>query len=210
VARLADVSAVDGRQNYNRIVCLDLNLGAFYYYTVTTGLSTVGIPFINGIISVSNPLTSSTDPNQFFYLVTDLTAGTTYDMTFARERRADLNDWTRAGSTTAFETYFVTGYKLHGEAFRKWQSNYILVYSNFEEDNSCFMQGIWDYADSEDSNRWTTAQQVCFTEEHTAVQVRRLKIRGWGLALQFRFESDGTNPFHILGWSVFESANSGP
>lgn len=197
--------------NHNAVLCLDLNLGAFYPYEVQTGINST-YPYINGIIGVSNQLLSSATDDRFFYVTTKLVGGTSYNLTFSRESDTNFQDWDVASTNnpSTYETYLITGYKLRGGAAKKFQSNYMWVFTDFIEGNSCYVQGIWDYATNDDTQRFTIEQECCLSEFSTRYQIRRLKIRGSGLALQYKFFSNGRNPFKLIGWSTFETSNEGP
>ncbi len=69
------------------------------------------------------------------------------------------------------------------------------------------MQSIWDYGNNTNSNRWGTPQQAMVPNSNFDYTNRRLKIRGNGRAVQFKFVSESNKPFDILGWSTFETIN---
>ena len=131
-----------------------------------------------------------------------------------------------------FTSYFETGYMIRGEGHKDFQSNYVTVYSKVDEqdvvnnypanvevvdsdtvtvrsdtDASCWMYGKWDWAKRSASNMYNTVQQVYNATDrpHRAVQKRKLKVRGSGAALNLRFESEDGKPFHIIGWSTYDT-----
>lgn len=195
-------STVDERYSYNRFLNLNLNFGAFY----PSSVDMTNNPSINGIVAPVNTLSSSVDKNLFYFVASQVSSGTNYNFGFARETDEDYYDWT----DTDYSSYLVTGPMLHSEGFRKFQSNYIYVYTQYLSGNSCQIQGIWNYANSGDSGYYTQKQEVCKTTSNLDTQVKRLTIRGSGLSLQLKFVSIDNNPFHLLGWSTYESRNAGP
>jgi hypothetical protein len=40
------------------------------------------------------------------------------------------------------------------------------------------------------------------------IKYNRLKVRGEGLALQYKVYSEEGQPFSIVGWSVYETGNA--
>jgi hypothetical protein len=136
--------------------------------------------------------------------------GSTANQTFAEVKSATLLDWSDEGTETDYDSYFVTGYKLDGETQRFFQPNYVFVFLETEDNASCYVQGVYDYTTSSAEGKWSSRQQI-YNENLTnrGVNFRRLKVRGKGRALQLRFESESQKPFTIIGWSIWETSNSG-
>jgi hypothetical protein len=223
--------------SYDRILCLNTISGAFYTWTVdATETHLKGIGCISGggstfseelvfdqdnevvtvlddesepvDVTVNSTLESTAIQATFKYTVC---VDTTYEQTtFAEEYDLNYIDWFDGDAPHLFESYFVSGYRLRGEAQRKFQSNYCTVFSDNTNPSAYFFQGIWDYSTSGNTGRWGSRQKIDFTASDYAYQKRRLKIRGHGIALQYRIESVANRPFDIIGWSVFESVNGGP
>lgn len=132
--------------------------------------------------------------------------------TFAEMRSPTYVDWDNHPDAEPVEylSEFITGYKIHTNTQRFFQANYIFVFLEERlQDSSCFMQAVWDYAESGDTGKWSSKQQLYNPDLlNRGVNFRRLKIRGKGRALQLRFTSDGQQPFTIIGWSIFETANN--
>jgi hypothetical protein len=214
VYRQSEPLGVDNRYNYDSVLCLDLNNGAFYVYNIETAIVDNALyPYLTGILAIQNSLTTEATEDQFYYLATmqEGVEGVDYNLTFARESDTSHRDWvSEPGVSSSYDTYFITGYKVHSQANRQFQANYMWVFSEYQENNSCFVQGIWDYANSGDSGRYTQRQECCGGRDYTDVQVKRLKMRGSGLVLQYKFMSNERDPFHIIGWSTFESSNERP
>jgi hypothetical protein len=130
----------------------------------------------------------------------------TTSMTFAESYRTSYLDWetTTAGSVD-FISYLVSGHRLHGEAMRKYQTNYVNFFSDADATNTQFkVRGQWDFSTSGSSGRDSTVQIVSGLFK---AKPKRLKIRGHGKSMQFRIESISGQPFSVIGWAAFETAN---
>jgi hypothetical protein len=106
---------------------------------------------------------------------------------------------------TPYESYFVSGYKIRGDAIRKFQTNYMAFYTDLSvyPNGSCYVSALWDYAD-----RYSNNQQIYPARAgQQTVGSTRKQIRGTGVAVQLRFESDDDNPFHVIGWSELSTGN---
>jgi len=132
--------------------------------------------------------------------------GETSNLTFAESYQTTYKDW---ASTTAgvvdYTSYLVTGYRIHGEAMRKYQTNYVNFFSDSDATNTQFkVRGQWDFSTSGSSGRDSTVQVVSGLFK---ARPKRLKIRGHGKSMQFRVESITGQPFSLIGWAAFETAN---
>ena len=108
-----------------------------------------------------------------------------------------------------YSSYCDAGYSIRGELQRFQQPNYVFVYMGEETNASAFLQSKFDFANSSTSSKWSSTQQLynsAITGRGT--RTRRLKVRGKGRAMQFRFTSESGKPFTILGWSVKDSVNA--
>lgn len=117
-------------------------------------------------------------------------------------------DW----GTEEYDHYFVTGYRIRGDILKKFQNNYLSVVA---EDlglgiGSCYAQGVWDYAMDNDSGRYSNPQQVYRYRLLRSYQRSKLKIRGNGFSLQFKFFGEAGKPFSIVGWAGFETGDTVP
>lgn len=151
------------------------------------------------------------------YLVSFLDGANT-EVTFGECYRDTYLDWESLDEGLEFISYLVTGYAVRGQAFRKFQSNYINILSETSSDSSFRIRGQWNYSIVPDSGKWTAEQVFDIVEEQTqtfsltagdgfSYKPKRIKIRGHGQACQFRIVNNGTKPFFIVGWSVFETGN---
>lgn len=161
-----------------------------------------------------------TDPADDQYLKTDTTGCIQFfkitnsepffgvGLTFAEEFDESYKDWKSVTNGTDYVSFFISGYKIHGQGDKKFESNYVTV--NYEPtlSGSAFLQGVWDYANDPATGRWGVKQQVHKDNDtrydHKAT---RLKVRGHGRALSFRVTSQSGHPFRLNGWTVFITGN---
>jgi hypothetical protein len=146
----------------------------------------------------------------FKYLVSYLNAGSYY-FTFADESDATYVDWlTYDGVGVAYDSSFTTGYKIHGNAIDKFQPTFISIYSKTDEPVEYYFQSIWNYANAGNTGRWSSLQYVSHSDLNYDYSIRRLKVRGNGLVLQFRIKSLPGKAFKIAGWATQETGNAQP
>lgn len=198
-------STVDDRFEYDRVLTLNTTTGAFYPWSVTSATKTV-----NGIVSIPC-YTNSALQTDFKYFVTKNTSGTTYDSVFAQTKSTAYLDWEEDSEDLNYSSYFISGYRVHAEGNKEYQANYVTFVCGDDTGSSAFVQGVWDFSSDTLSKKWTTAQQIYnSTPTYRSYRIRKVKIRGWGKALQFRIYSAQGLPFTIVGWSAFETANPLP
>jgi hypothetical protein len=195
------------RYSFDKILNFNVLNKSFYPYSVTTNPATSHLQSINGINYVEAADRSDANPSQFMYFSSFTTAGT-WQYAFAAEYDEGYVDW-RAAENVDYDSYFVTGYKLHGDAQRRFQIPYIYMYSNNETDTAYYIQSLWDYATSGNSGRWSTNQYTVNSKPNFGLIVRRHRLRGQGLVLQIKVSSVEGEPFDIAGWSAFETQNMG-
>lgn len=193
---------VTSRYEFDKILIYNVANKAFYPYSVS-GMPNPTINCINYLPGTSN--ITSPEPT-FKYICSRQT--TDFSFTVAEEYDTSYLDWNSVFGTD-YNSYFVTGYKLHGQGQRRFQLGYIYVYSNAEVPTAYKIQGIWDYANDPNSGKYTNMQLVTNALTRFGKIFRRHKIRGRGLVLQFKLSSTTGMPFHINGWSVQEQQNTG-
>lgn len=149
---------------------------------------------------------------EYKYTCSYAIAGPSYNFTFGSEVPERRKDWFSYDSVGVnYSSYFITGYKVHADASKYFQSNYVWVFLEQEDTSSCLMRGIWDWTTSASTHRWSSQQQIYKTSlANSTFNHKRLKVRGKGKSLQLRFDSVDDLPFTIVGWSIFETANAGP
>lgn len=192
---------ISDRYNFNKILNFNTQNKSFYPYTVDSPIATISEVFYLTVPGDVN----SPDPT-FKYMV--LWNG--QFLIFGQE--IDNTNWKDFfqfdGAGTDYTSYFVTGYKLHGQGVTKWQPVYVQMFSVADEATSYKIQGIWDYANSPNSGRYSTIQLVTNALSRFGIKYRRHKIRGTGLALQLKVASVSGLPFKIIGWSSQETKNA--
>lgn len=113
-------------------------------------------------------------------------------------------DW----GTIAYSPFFITGYRVRGELLKAFQADYLTVITEDVENGSCYVQGVWDYTNDNRSGKFTNPQQVYRSRTYRTYQQSRLRMRGTGNSLQFKFFGEAGKPFAIIGWATFETGNA--
>ena len=213
-------------ENFTNILILDAITGAFYVYTLPDqGPSIVGIVAVRSVreeltddFVTTNVnelvLTQSNDTvitrivesievsNKIFKFVT--ADGT--NLTFSEIRSGLYLDW----GLYSYPAEFITGYRVRGELMRKSQSNYLTVITEDLDGSSCFVQALWDYSSDQTSHRESSPQQVYRNRTSRDYQRSRVKIRGNGHSVQYRFYGMSGAPFTIVGWASYDSVSGAP
>lgn len=199
-------TSITDRYQFNRILNLNTSNKAFYPYSIGSPTQ-IYVHDINYIVSAES--TTAPDPT-FKYLISGYSSGA-YHFTFAEER--DDTNWvdfkSSDGTGVNYVSNFLTGYKLHGKALTKWQPQYIYVFSDNTVPTAYKIQGVWDYATSGNSGKYSTVHSAITTKTNFGITYRRHRIRGHGIALQIGITSVDGFPFEIIGWSIYETINSG-
>lgn len=196
----SDTSLADADvYSYDRALVMSTRTSAFYPWTfnLPTSQSLRGLFYIQDTNRTADPVIKyifATSSNAYYAEL---------------KNETPFVDWEDLAYEAEYDSYFITGYKIHGDGQRFGQMNYITVYSDTLENSSCYVQGLFEFTNSGSSGRWSTPQQIynpniTYQDNNT----RRLKIRGKGHALQLKFQSDGVYPFSIIGWVIAESQNS--
>jgi len=227
---------LNGNYEYDRVLNYNFRTQAFYPWTIgqngavkvhsiiSSELITTPV-IVNNVIdnSANNVVdlstnqvisfsTSGSDDQQFDkYLVSYPDSGS-YAITFAERTDDTFKDWFKFDNFGInYISYLITGFKLRGQAIRKFQNNWIAVFSRLLDPVSYKFQGIWDYAiTGSGTGRWSANQTVTHTDTNYSNASRRLKVRGHGKTLQFRISSVDDEPFDIIGWSSMQSINGAP
>jgi hypothetical protein len=217
---------------YDRILNFNVQTGAFYPWAfetadvkinglfateLDTGAVTENQVVSNGGVdtvqdgSGNNVVTfTSAQPTitaDFRYIVSIDDGAGSYDFTFGQDKDTGYVDWA-TDDETAFSSYFVTGYKVRGDAIKKTQPTWTRLYS--QSGTSYVLSGVWDYSTLTTTNRWSSPQTITHpAADYSFVSTRR-KIRGHGIALQLRVDSVATEPFWLIGWSMLDTGNQMP
>lgn len=228
-------STADINQNYEFDSILNLNTqtGAFYVWSLEDSTLKVNginlIESVTGPVSVNNVVDGSgnnvvdASGNQvvtysvsagvitpvFKYIISK-PSGVSYSFSFADVRDPTFSDWVLHDGGHSYESSFVTGFAVHGQAQRFFQNNYVYIFSDALEETSYAIQGIWDFANEGNTGYWSSKQRSTLPASAFNYDYRKYKIRGKGLALQLRVTSTATKPFSIIGWSRHEMINQLP
>lgn len=188
---------------YDGVLVLDVVTKAFYPFTISnTPVS------LSGIVAIKD-----TDNRHVFkFITTGNLQSVANGMTFSELKATDtFTDWMIETGGSDFSSEFITGYRVRGELLKLFQNNYLTVITDTEPNSSGYVQGVWEYTNSPDSGRFTNPQQIyrprLFYADYQRV---RVKIRGQGYSLQFKFYSEGRRPMSIVGWAGFETSNAQP
>ncbi len=226
------------RYEYDRVLNLNLRTGAFYPWSITDSDVKVhaivvsdiaaGAIAANNVANGAGDLVIDADGNQVImfessgvelspfdkYFVSYRSGGTTNRFTFADKTNASYKDWFTYDTVGEyFDSYFVSGYRLAGGGSRKFQNNWVTIYSRLSDyilPVEYYFQAMWDFANTGDSGRWSSRQLVSHSDDEYDSAAKRLKVRGHGLAMQFRVTSVDGEPFDIIGWSAIQSSNQIP
>jgi len=194
-------SGVTTRYQFDKILNFNTYNKACIPYTIPAAHVTV-----NGINDISGPSVDATKPT-FKYLSTNLGPP---GLTWSDEHDDGYVDFRSDDGGTNYTSYFITGYKLRGQAIKKFQPQYIQMYSRTNGAASSYkIQGIWNYSNSRSSGKWSSIQLVTNALTRFDTIFRRHKIRGSGYALQFKIMSVDGMPFDIQGWAVVDTVNTG-
>lgn len=232
--RSSDPTDIEESYTYDRLLNFNILSKAFYPWTI--GVSATS-PTVHGLIAVKgilaetqetlvvdnlavqvvdtngeeviiNALTDVSASVSFRYLSMTNFDATNWDMTWSQTKNGEYLDWIIEDEELDYDSYFLTGYKVHGDAIRFFENNYLTITMSTESNASCFFQGVWDYANSPSGARFTNPQQVYINRTLRDVQQTRKKVRGRGRSLQFKFYSETGLPFTIHGWSAWETQNA--
>lgn len=199
-----ETNAVD-RYYYNKILVYNTFNKSFYTHSIE------GTPNLHSINYVPSFNIPNSPEGQFKYWTSLPVQGdsTRLGFTFSDFHDENYVDWhSYSTEDIDYESYFITGYGLHGKAIRKFQVNYIYTYSDSDEPNAYKIQGIWDYARDRNSGKWTSVQLITNALTRFSKMFRRHRIRGRGISLQLKISSVSRMPFSINGWAVSESQNA--
>jgi hypothetical protein len=192
----------EDKYKYTNVLCFNNLSNAFYPWTISDNDDTS----IRGIINFKSPINSFNSVIKFV-TTEDIDSSSSY-LTFSEELDTTYQDWSHSPSGASdYDSYFITAYMISTETQRFFQPNYVFVFQEAQDNSSCLLQAVFDYTNSNLSNKWSTKQQVYISTPYRDVNFRKLKVRGKGRALQLRFESTSGDPFNIIGWSLLQSGN---
>lgn len=233
--RSESTSTLEKIYEYDRVLNFNIRTNAFYPWTISP--SDVKVHAVLSSELVTRPIdvdlvaendlvdlivdssgnqvityTASGSADQQFdkYLVSYVD-GSSYKFTFANRTDSTYKDWeTYDAFGIMYNSYFKSGQRLDGQALAKGQANWVNIYSRIETPVKYNFQALWDFANTGDTGRWSSSQQITHTDTNYTNASRRLKVRGHGKAMQFKVSSVLDEPFDIIGWASFRTVNAAP
>ena len=152
------------------------------------------------------------------YLAFYTTGGTT-KMTWAETALFStaagyFKDWYKYDTVGIdYTSYFISGYKLQTQGQRRFQANYLYLFTDTHTQTDLLSQfdltPIWDWSNSGNTGRWGNTQRITFSNTGYDYQRKKIKIRGNGFTVQFKYSSVSGQPMWISGWSIFETQQGG-
>ena len=196
--RSTDESGIANRYQFDRALNINTYKAPFYPYSFTVNDSV--IPYVTSVRYVAGPGGSTSPDPMFKYL-------TVYGSKFTYSEENDFTNWLdwNAVTSTDYTSTFTTGYKIHGQAQRQFGIEYIYVYSTNDANTQYSIQSLWDFATSGNSGKWSGPQVIINNLPNFGNVFRRIRLRGHGVAVQFKFTSITGQPFNFIGWSVLEN-----
>lgn len=200
-------SSITTRFEFDRILNFNIQINCFYPWTISASATQK----IHDVLYIPDFGNTDSPAAAIKYLTSRGDGVGSYNFTFAQERDTTYLDWETPGTGVNYSSYFVTGYKIRGDALRKFQTNWIRLYAENSDPNAFTVQSRWDYTITSTPGRWNTAQTVTMTNATDyGVRTKRLKLRGHGLVYQLRIASVTGEPFDIIGWVTEDSGNARP
>lgn len=232
IYRTESFGSLSETYNYDTVLSFNTLVSAFYTWSIDTSTVSINsLVVIEGAGSLTgsevivdnngNTVVDNNGETLITYGFTQTTATTTTkylvhngtSFTFAECFNVDYLDWVQAGLSVDYTSFFTTGYNVATQGERRFQTNYIFIFSDLSDgiNNSYTFQALWNYGNSGNSGEWTQRQTVSQTITHAETYYdaarRRLKVRGSGTSVQFKFSSVTGLPFNIVGWSTYDTAN---
>ncbi len=199
--RSTSESGISNRYSYDTILNFNTVTKAFYVYKLPTN------PIVSDVKWIQNPGGIGQVDPIFKYLTQDGLGNITFSEENDFTRYLDFFSFDNIGQN--YTSFFTTGYKLAGQALRKFEVPYVYFFSRNPGGNAYTFQSIWDYAGTGNSGRWSTIQRVTNSTTDFSMLYRRLRVRGRGMAMQIKISSIQGQPFDLMGWSVWSYTNTG-
>jgi hypothetical protein len=215
--------AADGY--YDKVLILDLTLGSFYpwKFSMQTGFAIRG--FYLGNRNNTYTIPTDIEPSQVEYVTSQGT-----NLYISQVRSGSFTDWhSTDGIGVTFDSFMEAGYEIFEDSMRNKNITYLFSYLTHTETaiisgspdypSDCTLQVKWDWANSSNSNKWTSPVQLyrpgrtLFDTADTgfSMVVTKNKVRGNGKAIQFRFgTSEAGKNFDLAGWAIAVSGTPVP
>lgn len=190
--------------NLNGVVSIQGRVSSGIEESVTVG----GVNVTVDAVDISLITTESEEISGLFKYIVSYSSGNTDEVTFAEEKSTTYTDFPTY-SVNAYSSYVDSGYKLRGQAQKKFQSEYVYIYANADNGGGKFNFGYtWDYNTNTSSKEWGRYQLVDTTGTVARKYgFRKLKVNGRGMSVQFTLRSIAGQPFRVVGWSTFDTVD---
>lgn len=235
IYRSGDSESLEDKYTFDSLLVLNTLTGGFYPWSVSVAIvkvkSIVNVLGLRGhleaidVYSGEDQVVDGAAEDEVFayglsgegvsslikYVVSTGTNPTNF-VTFAENFDTNYRDWHgEDGVGVQYESFFITGYSVRGQGMRRFQEDYLSIFSRTEESSGSFkITSRWDYATDSSTGRWSTSQLCLADKEGYTYKRNRIRIRGHGFACQFKIVNNDRNPFFIIGWSVYETGNQKP
>lgn len=209
--RSIDSTTLNDSFSYDKVLIFNLTAASFAPQSISDSTPKIaGLTYTSR--SNNDPLLNIAGASVVKFLtIGDFGTDGKRGLTISQFGRDIYQDWGSFGLFgVSYESYFITGYRVRGELLRKFQSNYIVVVMEVEDEASALLQGVWDYSSNPQDGLYTSSQQCYKTTTTKSTSRRKLKIRGNGYSLQFKFYSEPSKPFTIVGWATSDTGNNVP
>lgn len=225
-------TSLQNKYNFSNVLNFNTLSAAFYPWSTNDSNVTINgvflsegfaaVPSILNVVADADPVKADGDnviaisygsfllnsKNKFVVSYPD---SGSYKFTFGESNYDGLLDWFSYDSLGIdYDSYFVAGYKMPTKGLQEFQNNYIFIFSDLSEIETTdfHFQSIWNFANSGNSGKWSSRQRIRHPQGNFDIKRNKLKVRGTGHAVQYKFSSIAQEPFHIIGWTVLESANA--
>lgn len=167
-----------------------------------------GVPVtVGGIdVTITNP-EPVLDPRQGLYLILlGVNESNKFTYTFGGYDDTTNVDW-GVGMPRAF---LITGPVNGGDGRLRKNVPYLTTHFPSQGDDlSCLISAQWGWSNNLNSGKWSSKRSAYRNPNaNFDVVTTRNKIRGYGPAVTFRFESDGIKPLRIFGWEFNLQSNT--
>lgn len=202
VYRSTQETGIQNRYQFDSALTLNVFNRAFYPYTIASNNAC----YVSGVQYIYYPNSlNSPDPS-----IKYLTTVNNTNITFSEERDTNWIDFFSYDKVGVdYDSFFTTGYNLHGKGLLKWTNNYIYMYADNGSPYAYTIQAIWDYANTGNSGRYSNLQTVTNFNPNYNKIYRRHKLRGHGMAMQINVGSVSGQPFQFFGWGMHDDVDQG-
>jgi hypothetical protein len=223
-----NADGVTNRFLKDRMLVLDVRIGAFYTHTIQN-LASNTPKVIDAIVTKGSTVANA------LKFMTQVPSAANWTMTWAEfedgtNQPATLKDWYSKDSVgVGYVGFIVTGYDLGAGqgGDRKLQTNYATVLMKRTETgidaggvpinaSSVTLSARWHFTDDAVAKKWSTPYEIyrhrrvfvpaslpssTFVDGYPVI-VAKAKLRGRGNAFQLKFESAIGKDFKLIGWSI--------